>query len=405
MISAKQMKILAFPYSDYDCLICDGAVRSGKTSIMMVAFADWAMDKFDRQRLGICGKTVDSAVKNIIVPYISMHWAKERYTVNWHRSDKVLELSSGRKKNYFEVFGGKDESSYALIQGRTLAGVFLDEVVLMPRSFVEQSLTRCSVDGAKLWFNCNPENPQHWFYREWVEKAKERNALHLHFEMEDNPGLSEKTIRDYKSRFSGVFYERYILGRWVIAEGLIYPMYGNAVPTEERAYTKYYISMDYGIQNPTAMILWGYCDRKWYAVREYYHSGRESHNQHTDEQYYEELERLAGDLKIERVIIDPSAASFITLVEHKKKFKVWSADNAVIEGIQHVAKCLNDRTILFNDCCNRTIQEFGLYRWDEKAKEDRPIKDNDHAMDAVRYFVNTVGVWRTKERREVPWLT
>lgn len=403
MISEKQLKTLAFSYSDYDCLICDGAVRSGKTSIMMVAFVDWAMRNYARQRLGICGKTVDSATKNIIIPYISMSRTKKMYRASWRRGDKILEVSRGPVTNYFEVFGGNDERSYMLIQGRTLAGVFLDEVALMPRSFVEQAMTRCSVNGARLWFNCNPENPQHWFYREWIEKYKERNALYLHFEMEDNPGLSEKTIRDYKSRFSGVFYERYILGRWVMAEGLIYPMYANTVPNEPRAYSKFYVSMDYGILNPTAMILWGLCDGIWYAIQEYYHSGRETQEQKTDEQYYAELEKLAGNFQIQRVIIDPSAASFIALVEQKKRFKVLDANNAVLEGIQHTAQALSSGLIKFNDCCVRTIQEFGLYRWDEKAKEDRPIKDNDHAMDAVRYFVQTVGIWE-KPKHHASWL-
>lgn len=163
MISPKQKKILAFPYSKYDAIICDGAVRSGKTSIMTVAFIDWAMREFSGQRFGLCGKTVDSCSKNLVVPYLSMAYSKQKYILRWRRSDKILEVRRGAVTNYFEVFGGKDESSFALIQGRTLAGVLLDEVALMPRSFVEQALTRCSVDGAKLWFSCNPESPQHWF--------------------------------------------------------------------------------------------------------------------------------------------------------------------------------------------------------------------------------------------------
>ena len=225
MISSKQQKILAFPYSSYDALICDGAVRSGKTSIMMWAFVDWAMREFSGQRFGICGKTVDSAAKNIVVPFISMSLAKKKYTMRWRRSDKILEVSRGPVKNYFEVFGGKDESSFALIQGRTLAGVLLDEVVLMPESFVNQALTRCSVDGAKIWFSCNPGSPQHWFYLDWIQRRQERNALYLHFEMTDNPGLSEKTLQRYQAMFSGVFYDRYVRGLWVLAEGLIYPMF------------------------------------------------------------------------------------------------------------------------------------------------------------------------------------
>ena len=396
MISPKQKKILAFPYSNYDVIICDGAVRSGKTSIMIVSFVDWAMREFSNQRFGICGKTVDSSVKNIITPYISMSYAKKRYTIRWRRSDKVLEVSRGPVKNFFEVFGGKDESSFMLIQGRTLAGVLMDEVALMPQSFVQQAMARCSVDGARLWFSCNPDNPNHWFYKEWIKRSKERNALYLRFSMEDNPSLSQKVLDQYKSRYSGVFYDRYIRGLWVAAEGLIYPMYKNTVEASERPYEKYVVSMDYGIQNPTAMGLWGLCDGVWYQIKEYYHSGRETNEQKTDQQYYDQLERLTGDLPIWRLIIDPSATSFIALVHQKKRFKVLRANNDVLEGIQHTAQCLSEGKIKVNDCCKRTIQEYGLYRWDEKSAEDKPIKENDHSMDQTRYFVQTMGIWRKK---------
>lgn len=227
MISAKQQKILAFPYSKYDALICDGAVRSGKTSIMMWAFVRWAMENFSGQRFGVCGRTVDSCTKNIIVPFTAMSLAKERYIIRWRRGDKVMEVRRGAVTNYFEVFGGKDEASYTLIQGRTLAGVLLDEVVLMPRSFVEQALARCSVDGAKLWFSCNPGSPHHWFYQEWIKRSRERNALYLHFEMTDNPGLSKRTLERYENMYAGIFYDRYVRGLWVAAEGIVYKDFAN----------------------------------------------------------------------------------------------------------------------------------------------------------------------------------
>lgn len=227
MISAKQKKILAFPYSSYDALICDGAVRSGKTSIEVVAFIDWAMREFSGQRFGICGKTVGSATENMVIPYISRSYAKKRYTLHWRRSQKILEVRQGPRVNYFEVFGGRDESSFALIQGRTLAGALLDEVVLMPESFVNQALARCSVEGSKIWFSCNPGNPSHWFKREWIDKREERNALYLHFKMTDNPSLSDKTLARYQSMYSGVFYDRYIRGLWVPAEGLVYSYFAN----------------------------------------------------------------------------------------------------------------------------------------------------------------------------------
>ena len=227
MISPKQQKILAFPYSKYDALICDGAVRSGKTSIMMWAFVRWAMENFSGQRFGVCGRTVDSCTKNIIVPFTAMSLAKERYIIRWRRGDKVMEVRRGAVTNYFEVFGGKDEASYTLIQGRTLAGVLLDEVVLMPRSFVEQALARCSVDGAKLWFSCNPGSPHHWFYQEWIKRSRERNALYLHFEMTDNPGLSKRTLERYENMYAGIFYDRYVRGLWVAAEGIVYKDFAN----------------------------------------------------------------------------------------------------------------------------------------------------------------------------------
>ena len=227
MISAKQKKILAYPYSKYDALICDGAVRSGKTSIMMWAYVRWAMENFSCQRFGVCGRTVDSCTKNIIVPFTAMSLAKERYIVRWRRGDKVMEVRRGAVTNYFEVFGGKDEASYTLIQGRTLAGVLLDEVVLMPRSFVEQALARCSVDGARLWFSCNPGSPHHWFYQEWIKRSRERNALYLHFEMTDNPGLSKRTLERYENMYAGIFYDRYVRGLWVAAEGIVYKDFAN----------------------------------------------------------------------------------------------------------------------------------------------------------------------------------
>ena len=227
MISAKQKKILAYPYSKYDALICDGAVRSGKTSIMMWAYVRWAMGNFSGQRFGVCGRTVDSCTKNIIVPFTAMSLAKERYIVRWRRGDKVMEVRRGAVTNYFEVFGGKDEASYTLIQGRTLAGVLLDEVVLMPRSFVEQALARCSVDGARLWFSCNPGSPHHWFYQEWIKRSRERNALYLHFEMTDNPGLSKRTLERYENMYAGIFYDRYVRGLWVAAEGIVYKDFAN----------------------------------------------------------------------------------------------------------------------------------------------------------------------------------
>ena len=388
MISHKQKKILAFPYSCYDALICDGAVRSGKTSIMMWAFVRWAMENFSGQRFGVCGRTVDSCTKNIIVPFTAMSLAKERYIIRWRRGDKVMEVRRGAVTNYFEVFGGKDEASYTLIQGRTLAGVLLDEVVLMPRSFVEQALTRCSVDGAKLWFSCNPGSPQHWFYTEWIKRNRERNALYLHFEMTDNPGLSQKTLERYQAMFSGVFYDRYIRGLWVVAEGLIYPMFDESCIVDELPEKgEYYVSCDYGTLNPFSAGLWCWDGKAATRIREYYYSGRENQKNKTDEEYADEIKKLIGEADVKSIVVDPSAASFIEVIRRHDRFMVEQASNRVLDGIRDVATRLNAGDIFFCDCCTDCIREFGLYRWDEKAAEDRPLKTDDHAMDDTRYFV------------------
>lgn len=392
MISPKQAKILAFPYSKYDALICDGAVRSGKTSIMMWAFVRWAMENFSGHRFGVCGRTVDSCTKNIIVPFTAMSLAKERYIMRWRRGDKVLEVRRGAVTNYFEVFGGKDEASYTLIQGRTLSGVLLDEVALMPRSFVEQALARCSVDGAKLWFSCNPGSPQHWFYLEWIKRRKERNALYLHFEMTDNPSLSQRTLERYQSMYSGVFYDRYIRGLWVVAEGLVYPMFSRErnVTSERGGPGTYYISCDYGTQNPTVFGLWRVNGGSAVMEKEYYHSGRETNRQKTDEEYYQDLEAFADGYKIERIIIDPSAASFSECIRRHGKFAVWKANNSVLDGIRLTGALLQSGRLKFHESCVHAFEEFGLYSWAKDTPEDTVIKENDHVMDQTRYLCSTV---------------
>ena len=400
--SKKQRQVLNWwcdssPVKDYDGIIADGAIRSGKTVSMSLSFGLWAMKKHNGQNFIMAGKTVGSFRRNVL-RFWKIMMKSRGYVVVEKRSDNLVVVTKGDVENYFYIFGGKDEASQDLVQGITAAGAFFDEVALMPESFVNQATARCSVDGSKFWFNCNPASPQHWFKVGWINKYIEKKLLYLHFTMDDNLSLSEKIKERYKGQYSGVFYQRYILGLWALAEGLIYSMFGTGsiVPTIERIYTRYVISMDYGTQNPTAMGLWGFCDGVWYQVNEFYHSGRETNQQKTDLEYYEDLERLAGDLHIEYLIIDPSAASFITLVKQKRRFKVKKAKNDVLDGIRKTASAIQTGKIKVNDCCKSTIKEYGLYSWDQKTGEDRPIKDNDHAMDMTRYFVNTMNIMKQK---------
>lgn len=395
--SRKQKQILAFPNSDYDALICDGSVRSGKTSIMSVAFVLWAMRDFTNCNFGICSKTVQTAVKNVIKPLMNMQYLQKRFTMKYSRTTGELVISRGDRQNVFYIYGGKDESSYMLIQGITLAGVFLDEVALMPRSFVEQALARCSVDGSKFWFNCNPEGPLHWFNVEWVEQPEAHNALRLHFTMADNPSLTQKIRERYESMYSGVFYDRYIKGLWVAADGIIYDMFDRDVHvlTEEpETEGDYWVSSDFGIQNATVFLLWRRIKNTnhWVCLREWYYSGRDEKKQKTVAELVDGLQDMLAGIDPKAVIIDPSATALI--LECKKRgYRTRRADNDVLNGIADVSTMLHQNRLYYMASCKGLIEEKGLYAWDAKAAdrgEDRPIKDHDHACDAERYFVHTL---------------
>lgn len=392
--SPKQLEVLRFPYRDERILICDGAIRSGKTVVMSLSFLLWAMAAFDGCSFAICGKTVRSAERNVIQPLLGVRYLREQFGMTYKISETVLTVTRGARVNRFYVFGGKDESSYALIQGITLAGVLLDEVALMPESFVQQAMARCSVEGARYWFNCNPEGREHWFHREWVEKAAERGALRLRFTMDDNPSLSDAKREEYRRLYHGVFYRRYILGEWCAAEGAIYDMFDaarhvRALPVE--GCERYVVSCDYGTQNATVFLLWGLRGGVWHCLDEYYYSGREALVQKTDGQYLTDLRTFLGDIVPDAVIVDPSAASFIALLR-QAGFAVVKARNDVVPGILRVANALTDGRVLVADRCVRTIAEFGSYVWDRKAAdrgEDRPLKVDDHCMDAFRYFCSS----------------
>lgn len=412
--SKKQRKVLNWwcdssPVKDYDGIIADGAIRSGKTVSMSLSFVLWAMNTFNGENFAMCGKTVGSFRRNVLFG-LKLMLAGRGYTIEDRRSDNLCIISNGNIENYFYIFGGKDERSQDLIQGITLAGIFLDEVALMPESFVNQATGRCSVEGSKLWFNCNPAHPSHWFKINWIDKRIEKRLLYLHFTMDDNLSLSEKVKERYRRMYVGVFFERFILGLWVLAEGAIYAMYKDALEDAPKNYDKngniipasdYCLSVDYGTMNAFSAGLWEKYGSVWYRTRHYYYSGRDSGVQKTDEEYGEALDKLIEDIMSKRekdqglylkkmeTIIDPSAASFIALLRKKKWYKVTPADNAVLDGIRETASAMQLGKIKISPSDTDWIKEAQGYVWDEKSNEDKPIKVNDHAMDDTRYFVKT----------------
>jgi len=396
--SRKQRKVLNWwtdgsPVRDRDGIICDGAIRSGKTMSMSLSFVLWAMHTFNGEQFAMCGKTIGSFRRNVLF-WLKVMLAGRGYHCEEKRGENMVIVTKGDRQNFFYIFGGTDERSQDLIQGLTLAGVFLDEVALMPESFVNQATGRCSVDGSTMWFNCNPEYPSHWFKVKWIDQAKAKGLLYIHFTMDDNLSLSERVKERYKRMYTGVWYERFILGLWVLAQGLIYSMFQDAIgEAPEGQAEKYCLSIDYGTQNAFAALLWGKYGDVWWAVREYYYSGREEGIQKTDEEYAADLDAAFADItpgQSLETIIDPSAASFIALLRKRQhRYKVLKADNAVLDGIRETATCLKNGKIRISDRLTAWRKEAEGYIWDEKAKDDRPVKTNDHAMDAMRYFVKT----------------
>ena len=392
--SARQRRAMTWwagkRYADCDAIICDGAIRSGKTLAMGMGFFLWAMARFDGEQFALCGKTIAALRRNVLSEVLPQMRALG-YRCEEKRSENALLVQWGGRENRFFLYGGHDESSAALIQGVTLSGVLFDEVALMPRSFVEQACARCSVTGSKLWFNCNPEGPQHWFYREWILHAKERGALYLHFTMADNPGLSERIRKRYEKAYSGTFYRRFVLGEWTAAQGLIYDFfspeeYCREVP--EEPWERLRISVDYGTVNPTSFGLWARKAGIWYRVAEYYYDSRAEGRQKTDAEYLEDLKALAAGREIERVIVDPSAASFIECVR-RSGFRVVRADNSVGDGLRVTADLLKRRKIVICRNCTHCLREMAGYVW-EGGGRDAPHKEKDHAMDEMRYFAMSV---------------
>lgn len=419
--SLKQLQILTWwmkgsPYKNYSGIIADGAIRAGKTVPMALSFVFWAMREFDGQNFGMCGKSIGSFHRNV------WSWLKPAlkargYVVEEVRTGPEKHIIIRRKGcvNYFYVFGGKDERSQDLIQGITLAGILFDEVALMPESFVNQGTGRCSVAGAKFWFNCNPDGPMHWFKLNWLDKAQEKRLLHLHFVMDDNPSLDQETKTRYKSMYAGVFFQRFILGLWVVAQGAIY----KDCWSDELLFTdddmepglcnnpayRRYIGIDYGTANATAFLDVIDDGRTLWFVNEYYYDSKDEKNglrQKTDAQYADDMEKFIGieGIAPSFLIIDPSAASFKAELRTRhlrvrETDELINADHVVVDGIRMVSSMMAQKKMrIHKEKCPVLVKQLLSYVWDDKAIEktgkEKPVKVNDHAPDAARYIIKTM---------------
>ena len=443
--STKQIKVLTWwgensPYKDYNTIIADGSVRSGKTVSLALSFVMWAMETFNGCNLALCGKTIHATRRNVVNPLKQMLKSRH-YNVLDIRGENVLFISKRYKSkdgkvhetiNQFHIFGGSDESSQDLIQGITLAGVFFDECALMPESFVNQATARCSVEGAKFWFSCNPSDPFHWFKMNWINKIEEKKALYLHFTMDDNPSLSKEVKERYKSLYTGVFYKRYILGLWVMADGVVYPMFDEDKHCIEydRYFTRYFIAADFGIQNATTWGLYGYYapEKHYHLIDRYYHSGKDARKQfnrssaalnnapqQTTKEYVTDLKDFIDNAQVlpEYIAIDPSAAALIVEIRKdpyfkRRKIKVIPAKNNVMIGIQFMSFMLNTGNFTLYPDCTYDKEEFFSYCWNEDRVEkgvDEVLKVNDHCMDSNRYALYTDSVLHRTYSKQIQQLS
>jgi PBSX family phage terminase large subunit len=393
--SPKQMKVLTWwtdnsPYRDFDMMIADGAVRSGKTVPTIDSFITWSLHAHRNQAFILASKSMGALKRNILRPLFQILSAK-RIPYRYNRSEHFIEIGS----NVYYCFGANNEASQDVLQGLTAAGALLDEVVLFPESFVEQAIARCSVDGAKVFCTCNPEGPYHWFKTKYVDQRKEKRILYLHFTMDDNWTLSEKVKERYKRLFSGLFYKRYVLGLWVQAEGAIYDMFDESVHVvdglpEGRPARVYLVGGDYGTSNPTCFLLIAEVDGALYVIDEYWYSLKDKGRQKTDVDYSADLRAFIGK-RAPLMYIDPEAASFVAQIKRDNVPNIKSVDKSVLDGIRTVGSAFsNKKLFILRGKAPNLLRELVGYVWDPKAQkvgEDKPLKENDHAVDALRYAV------------------
>lgn len=393
--------------SDMDGIILDGSIRSGKTLPESVSYVDWGMATFANETFGMAGFTLGALRRNVLGP-LKRTLPGRGYIVKDVRSSEEphLEITKGDRTNRFYLFGGNNERSQDPVLGFTGAGFYFDQVELMPRSFVETAEGRCSVDGSKLWYNCNPKSYNHWFYQEYIQQNKDKHLLYLHFLMEDNLSLSKKTLERYERRWpkSSVFYRRNILGQWVAAEGRVFgffdqdPAAGYVVSKLPDHFTQYLVGNDYGTANPFAYTLWGLSGGVWYIIREFYWDSVKEHKQKVNHEYIDDLANLCywnNNPVPAKIIIPPEEAGFIREIKQSKYqhlSHVRAADNAIMPGLEDIATLFTTGKLKVYEKCEKTIWGFNDLLWDQKQQErgiDMYIKGGsgspDHICDANRY--------------------
>lgn len=390
-----------------------GAVRSGKSYCQIsYCIPSRLTERHNLRGLKlILGATRANIERNILQPLRDIYGDSAASAINSQNNCRILG-----EKVY--CIGADNVRQVAKIRGSEIAYCAIDEATDINKEVFEMLKSRLSLPWSCADITTNPSSPNHWF-KQFLESAENGVDIYCQdYTIYDNPFLPEEYVHNLEAEYAGsVWYDRYILGKWTLAEGLVFPNHKKAlVTTLPIEFQEYAISLDYGTSNPFAALLWGRREGTWYAIKEIYYSGRDTGVQKTDDEYLDMLENMIEPLKpslvesgrdmwggyhesINRmpVIVDPSAASFIALLRQSKWFRVREADNSVIDGIRNTSTAIERGVIKVSTACTNWLNEAQSYIWDEQALEDRPIKDNDHLMDSMRYFVQTMRLVRNNE--------
>ena len=389
--------------------LADGAIRSGKTIAMICSFLLWSTARFRGQDFIIAGVTSGALKRNVLEPMFKL---MNTFRIPWEYRRTEAKILVGGKDcpNIYHIFGADKENAQDKLQGMTAAGAYADEVALFPRSFVDQMIGRCSVEGSKVFMNCNPNGAYHYIKTDFIDRAEEIGLFRLHFTMDDNLTLSREIRESYARSFTGVFYRQYILGEWVSAEDSVYPMWDDTLNTFDAAAAeaalargeedadgpgenaRRFVAIDYGTVNPCVFLDVLDDGRTFWIMKEYYWDSAAKRRQKTDADYAEDLmDFLGGDRNVQ-IIVDPSAASFKAELRNRG-LRILDAKNEVREGIATTAVLIANRQVrAARGKCPHFMKEIHGYLWDEKARlkgEEKPLKERDHAMDALRYLCHT----------------
>ena len=384
-------------WEDRRIVLADGAIRSGKTVAMILSFLLWSLTCFRGQDFILAGVTSGALARNVLSPMMAM-LETLGIPAEWKRGEARLLVGG----NSYYLFGADKDNAQDKLQGMTAAGAYADEAALFPRSFIDQMIGRCSVEGSRIFLNCNPNGAYHYLKTDFIDRADEIGLYRLHFTMDDNLTLSPQIRESYARSFSGVFYRQYILGEWVSAEGAVYPMWDDRANTflaeargaEEIPYRdmRRFCAVDYGTVNPCVFLDVRDDGKTFWIMKEYYWDSAARRRQKTDAEYTDDLTAfLDGDRNVQ-IIVDPSAASFKAELRNRG-FRVLDAKNDVREGVATTAVLIGSgRVRAERNRCPALLREIHSYVWDDKARrkgEERPVKDHDHAMDALRYLCHT----------------